>query len=265
MQTFQRKPKILISNDDGMHAKGIEALIKVLRPLGDVTVAVPDGPRSGASASITSAQPIFPTKMIQEEGYAYYRIPGTPADCVKLALNLFYKEHKPDLVVTGINHGRNDAICVVYSGTIGAAMEACIAGVPALAVSLNDHDEFADMQYAEKLAFDIARHMLQTPPPPYTMLSLNVPKGAPKGLKVCPQAITHFVEEYTATSNGRGKTVYWMTGYMEKSVSATDTDFDFLNDGFATLTPLMLDLTNYQYLDTLKKEVEPIAKENNPL
>lgn len=247
-------PKILISNDDGIHARGIEALIEALRPLGHITVVAPDAPRSGASSSITSAHPLVAIKMIDEPGLAYYRTAGTPADCVKLALNLLFPQEKPDLVVTGINHGRNDAICVFYSGTIGAALEGCIAGIPSLAVSVNDHGEDAEMKYAAELAQKIAKHILQKGLPKHTMLNLNVPTGQPKGLKVCPQGITHFVEEYTPADNGRGKIVYWMTGYQQQSFPQKDIDFDFLNAGYATLTPLHLDLTDHQFL----KEIQDI-------
>lgn len=253
-------PKILISNDDGIHAKGMNMLIDALRPFADITVVAPDGPRSGASSSITTQVPLEPIKMREEPGLSYYRTMGTPADCVKLALNLLFQKEKPTLVVTGINHGRNDGICVIYSGTIGAAQEACIAGVPALAVSLNNHDAEADMTYAIEYACRIVRHILEEgwTLPPYAMLSLNIPNQKPKGLKVCPQAVTHFVEEYAARDNGRGKTVYWMTGYQEKSLPTRDTDFDYLSQGYATLTPLQLDLTHYELLDPISKEFAPL-------
>lgn len=251
-------PQILISNDDGIHAKGMDALINALRPLGHITVVAPDGPRSGASSAITSATPLNAIKMKEEPGLTYYRMTATPADCVKYALNLIYVDEKPDLVVTGINHGRNDAICVFYSGTIGSAREACIAGIPALAVSLCDHEPDADMSYAAAYAYPIAKHLLHYRLPDYTMLSLNLPKGQPKGLKVCPQGITHFVEEYTGRDNGRGKTVYWMTGYQQKSNDEQNTDFDYLAEGYATLTPLKLDLTNRDLLKEIDGEFTPL-------
>lgn len=249
---------ILISNDDGIHATGMATLIEILKPLGHITVVAPDGPRSGASSSITSAIPLVATKMKDEPGLTYYRMTATPADCIKYALNLIFVEDKPDLVVTGINHGRNDAICVFYSGTIGAALEACIAGIPALAISLNDHDADADMSYAADFAYPIAKHLLQYKLPKHTMLSLNLPTHKPKGLKVCPQGITHFVDEYTPSDNGRGKTVYWMTGYQQKSNHEEHTDFDNLNEGYATLTPLKLDLTNRELLKEIQTEFSPL-------
>lgn len=260
MEASKFRPTILISNDDGLYAKGLEALVAALRPLGNIVVVVPDGPRSGASGSITSTFPLSPKKVYAEEGLEYYKTAGTPVDCVKLALNVLFRERNPQLVVTGINHGRNDAICVIYSGTIGAAQEACIAGLPALAVSLNDFEEDADMTFASDLAYRIAGYMLDYNPPRYTMLSLNVPKGTPRGLKVCPQAITHFVDEYREADNGRGNKVYWMTGYQVKSVDSEGTDFDFLNEGFATLSPLKLDLTDHDYLSTLSQNIVNLGK-----
>lgn len=251
-------PKILISNDDGIHANGLRVLIDALRPLGHITVAAPDSPRSGASSSITSAFPLRPVKMREEPGLVYYRIGGTPADCVKIALNVLFKDEQPDLVVTGINHGRNDGICVIYSGTVGAAIEACIAGIPAIAVSLNNHDEEAFMGDAADYAVPIAEHVLKHGLPTHTMLNLNVPNVKPKGLKVCRQAICRFINEYAATSDGRDKTVYWMTGCQEKTIEDEGTDFDFLNEGYATLTPLTIDLTDYSYIKVLETEMEPL-------
>ena len=227
------RPHILISNDDGIHAPGIAALSTMLRTIGDVTVVAPEGARSGASSQITSSLPLKLTKMEEEEGYRVYRCTGTPADCVKLALNvLFSKECRPDLVVTGINHGRNDGICVVYSGTVGAALEGCIAGIPSLAVSVNDHGDDAEMRYAVAYTNTLVRWMLSNKIPTHTMLSLNLPSTAPLG-------------------NGSGGRVYWMVGSQVKTEDEPNTDWDLLEEGYATLTPIRIDMTDRNFLPQL--------------
>ena len=252
-------PHILVSNDDGIHAPGLAALIEALSPLGIVTAVAPDGPRSGASSSITSLVPLTIKQVNEGQNFSLYSTTGTPADCIKLALNVLFSEKLPDLVVTGINHGRNDGVCVLYSGTIGAALEATIAGIPALAVSVNDHGEDANMRFAAGYAHAIAEQMLHSHTPLHTMLSLNLPKEEPKGLKVCKQAVGKFVNEYSQSENGRGKKVYWMVGHQVKTVEDEATDLDFLQDGFATLTPIQIDLTNHGYLNELRTNMEHIA------
>ncbi len=249
---MNKKIKILISNDDGVHAPGISALANALKPLGEIVVVAPDGPRSGASAQITSQVPLRLTKMKEEVGCTWYRSTGTPADCVKLALNIIYKEEKPDLVVTGINHGRNDGICVIYSGTIGAAMEGCIAGIPSLAVSVNDHGDNAEMSYATAYTPKVARWMLQNPIPKETLLSLNLPKHQPKGLEVCPQAVGRFVNEFVESENAKGQKVYWLSGNQIKTKEEPNTDWDLLETGYATLTPIRIDMTDRSFLEELR-------------
>lgn len=255
-----KRPHILISNDDGINAVGIHALVKKLIPLADITVVAPDGPRSGASTAITSSNALRLSKVHEESGLTMYKLNGMPADCVKVALHVLFPNEKPDLVVTGINHGRNDAICVFYSGTLGSAREASIAGLPALAISLNNHDENADMAQAAELAYPIVEHMLSHSLPLHTLLSLNVPNTKVKGLRLCPQGVCKFVNEYEQRTDAQDRPVYWMAGYMEKTEPQEGTDFDYLNEGYATLTPMHLDLTDYTYLDTMKGEMANLVK-----
>lgn len=243
--------RILISNDDGIHANGMACLTSALRSFADVTVVAPDGPRSGSSSAITSQYPLRLVCMHEEEHFHYYRTQGTPADCVKLALNVLFKDKAPDLIVAGINHGRNDGICVLYSGTVGAALEGCIAGIPSLALSLNDHSEEADLTHATGIGVQIVQWMLEHSIPRHTMLSVNIPQGKPQGLKVCRQAVGRFVEEYRPSLNGRGHEVFWMTGHQVKTIEDNETDFDWLEQGYATLTPLQIDLTDYTTLNAL--------------
>ncbi len=258
--TTKKTIDILVSNDDGIFAKGINVLVKKLAPLGHITVVAPDTARSGASSAITSTLPLRPIKVRENESETWYSVAGTPADCVKIGLNVIFAEKgkSPDLVITGINHGRNDGICVFYSGTVGAALEGCIAGLPSLAVSLNNHDPLADMTCAAEYGYKIAEKMLSMDIPKHTMLNLNIPNGEPKGLKICRQAVTKFVDEYAVSTNASGDNVYWMQGHQEKTLKAEepDNDFDYLNDGYAVLTPLTLELTDYHYLAQLKKDID---------
>ncbi len=244
--------EILVSNDDGFRAQGIRELTEALRPLGNVTVVAPDGPRSGASAAITSTLPIKLKLRHREEGVTIYSCTGTPADCVKLALNTIFKERKPDLLVTGVNHGNNAGICVIYSGTVGAAMEGCVSDVPSLAVSLDDHSEICDMSHATAYAARVSRMILQNGLPHDTMLSMNVPQGKPLGLRVCMVTDGRFVDEFMASEDARGNAVYWMTG-RQINKGTVEGDLELMRAGYVTLSPIKLNMTSRRYLPELER------------
>ena len=243
---------ILISNDDGFRAAGIQELAEAMLPYGDVTIVAPDGPRSGFSGAITTTQPLRLKHRHTTDSLEVYSCEGTPVDCVKLALNTIFADTRPDLVLSGINHGSNEGICVSYSGTLGAAREGCIYGIPSLAVSLDDtawHPDFTDsIDYTKK----VVELMQQTKLPHQTMLSLNVPKDKPKGLKICPMTVGRFVEEFVNSQDGRGKEIHWMTGYQIPTDEADRGDWHYLREGWATLTPLQLDTTNHSYITELR-------------
>ena len=243
---------ILISNDDGFRAAGIQELAEAMLPYGDVTIVAPDGPRSGFSGAITTTQPLRLKHRHTTGSLEVYSCEGTPVDCVKLALNTIFADTRPDLVLSGINHGSNEGICVSYSGTLGAAREGCIYGIPSLAVSLDDtawHPDFTDsIDYTKK----VVELMQQTKLPHQTMLSLNVPKDKPKGLKICPMTVGRFVEEFVNSQDGRGKEIHWMTGYQIPTDEADRGDWPYLREGWATLTPLQLDTTNHSYISELR-------------
>jgi hypothetical protein len=243
---------ILISNDDGFRAAGIQELAEAMLPYGDVTIVAPDGPRSGFSGAITTTQPLRLKHRHTTGSLKVYSCEGTPVDCVKLALNTIFADTRPDLVLSGINHGSNEGICVSYSGTLGAAREGCIYGIPSLAVSLDDtawHPDFTDsIDYTKK----VVELMQQTKLPHQTMLSLNVPKDKPKGLKICPMTVGRFVEEFVNSQDGRGKEIHWMTGYQIPTDEADRGDWHYLREGWATLTPLQLDTTNHSYISELR-------------
>ena len=246
---------ILISNDAGFRAAGIQELAEAMLPYGDVTIVAPDGPRSGFSGAITTTQPLRLKHRHTTGSLEVYSCEGTPVDCVKLALNTIFADTRPDLVLSGINHGSNEGICVSYSGTLGAAREGCIYGIPSLAVSLDDtawHPDFTDsIDYTKK----VVELMQQTKLPHQTMLSLNVPKDKPKGLKICPMTVGRFVEEFVNSQDGRGKEIHWMTGYQIPTDEADRGDWHYLREGWATLTPLQLDTTNHSYISELRSLV----------
>lgn len=247
----------LLSNDDGFRAAGIQELAQALLPFGQVTIVAPDGPRSGFSGAITTTSPLRLKHRHSEGALAVYSCEGTPVDCVKLALNTLFADERPDLIISGINHGSNEGICVSYSGTIGAAREGCIYGLPALAVSLDDtawHPDFSESIAYTLQVVRLFQQGLQLPP--QTLLSLNVPKGQAKGLKVCPMTVGRFVEEFVHSQDGKGKAIHWLTGHQIPFEGEERGDWHDLRDGWATLTPLQLDVTNHSWLGQLAEALE---------
>lgn len=246
---MNKHPHLLLCNDDGFRAPGIQQLARRLMGLGRVTIIAPDGPRSGYSSAISTTEPLRFKPRHHEEDLDIYSVVGTPADCVKLALGTMFKDEPPTLVVSGVNHGSNEGICVHYSGTLGAAREAVICGVPALATSLDDTAELPDFADALDYTERIVRWMLEHPLPKGQVLSLNIPKRKPLGLKVCRQGVSRFTDEWMESSNARKQTIYWMQGRQALPTEGLgDTDIELLQAGYVTLTPLTLDQTDYQAL-----------------
>ena len=246
------RPLILITNDDGFRAKGIRELIKALKDLGELVVMAPDGPRSGMSSAITSLVPIKYKVEWGEPGVTVYSCTGTPVDCVKLAINEVL-DREPDLLVSGINHGGNMAICVNYSGTMGAAAEGCIFGVPSLGVSLLDHRADADFTECCRLGRLTAEKILEKGLPHGTYLNLNVPTDIPvKGLRICRQADGRWVKEFKRGEDASGQTVFWLTGYFRNDDQHDDNDDKLLNEGYASLVPCKIDITDYAFMQELQ-------------
>lgn len=246
------RPLILITNDDGIQAKGIKELIVCLRDLGDLIVFAPDGPRSGMSSAITSEVPISYKLVKEEKGLVQYSCSGTPVDCVKLSINQVL-DRKPDLLVSGINHGTNMAICVHYSGTMGAAIEGCVLDIPSIGVSLTDHDADADFTESCRFARKLARKVLKEGLPKGTYLNLNVPNiSKVKGLKVCKQADGRWVKEFLPIKNPGGKEVYWLTGEFQNYMPVhKDDDTQALDNGYASLVPCKIDVTDYSFMSRI--------------
>jgi 5'-nucleotidase len=250
------KPLILITNDDGVTAKGLKALVACLKGMGEVVVCAPDGPRSGMSGAITSVMPVIPALLEKEEGVTVYSCTGTPVDCVKLAVNNIL-ERTPDLVVSGINHGGNMAVCVHYSGTIGATVEGCILGIPSIGVSLEGYDLHADFSESCRFARQVAGSVLKEGLPKGTYLNLNIPNlPKVKGIKVCRQADSRFINEYMRSENAFGEPVYWMTGSLFNIPPIyPDNDTLALDNGYASLVPCKIDVTDYDYMEKLKSNL----------
>ncbi|MDR3268047.1 MAG: 5'/3'-nucleotidase SurE [Tannerella sp.] len=244
---------ILITNDDGVAAEGMIELSKSLKGLGDLVVFAPDGPRSGMSSAITSTMPVTYTLLRREEGLTVYSCTGTPVDCVKLAINEVL-HRKPDLLVSGINHGGNQAICVHYSGTMGAVIEGCVFSVPSLGVSLADYTPGADFSEACRLGRRVAGQVLKHGLPQGTYLNLNVPNVSPvKGIAVCRQASGRWVNEFYRTQGPDGKPHYWLTGeFVNRGPVYPDSDTQRLSEGYASLVPGLIDVTDYAFMETLK-------------
>lgn len=249
----KERPLILITNDDGVLAKGINELIGCLRDLGDIVVFAPDGPRSGMASAITSLIPIKYNLLKKEDGLTVYSCTGTPVDCIKLSINEIL-DRKPDLLVSGINHGGNMAICVNYSGTMGAAAEGCIFDVPSIGVSLLDHAADADFSESCRLARMLARRVLKEGLPHGTYLNLNIPKTSHVlGLKICRQADGRWIKEFKRSEDASGNPVFWLTGEFKSNQPIhQDNDMLALNSGYATLVPCKIDVTDYDFISTLK-------------
>ncbi|WP_343668518.1 5'/3'-nucleotidase SurE [Chitinophaga sp.] len=249
---------ILVTNDDGVTAPGIKALIEAVRPLGKVVVVAPDSPQSGKGHAITIGVPLRLDAVDIFEGIEAWQCSGTPVDCVKLARDKIL-HGLPDLCVSGINHGANHSINVIYSGTMSAAMEAAIEGVPSVGFSYLDYSFDADFSLCREVAHSVAKQMLETNLPGGTLFNVNVPvvtKAEFRGVKVCRQADAKYVETFDERRDPRGKKYYWLTGEFTNRDNGEDTDVWALANNYASLVPVQFDLTDYK----MKKELEKIWK-----
>ena len=252
----EHKPVILITNDDGITAPGIHALVEAVRELGQVIVVAPDSPQSGMGHAITIGDPLRLNKVAVFDGIDSWQCSGTPADCVKLARDKIL-HRKPDLCLSGINHGANHSINVIYSGTMSAAMEAAIEGVPSIGFSLLDYRFDADFTVAKTVVHDLAKRMLAGGMPPHILLNVNIPNttaDAFKGMKICRQAYAKWAEEFEHRIDPRGKDYYWMTGKFINMDTGTGTDAEALKDGYASIVPIKIDFTDMIAKEWLEQE-----------
>jgi 5'-nucleotidase len=247
------KPYILVTNDDGINASGLKELIDVMQLFGEVVVIAPEVPQSGKSAAITVDSPLRASRVQDwQDGLEIYKCNGTPVDCVKLAFNQLL-DRKPDLVVSGINHGANSSISVVYSGTVGAAIEGSLHGVPSIAFSLSDYNPDADFKYAKIYSAKIFQAVLENELPQFVCLNVNIPKGKPKGIKVVRQARGKWMEEFEKRTDPHSRDYFWLSGYFHNFENgAVDSDITALDNNFVSVVPVSVDMTCYQTLELLK-------------
>lgn len=251
---MQKEKLILVTNDDGVESKGIAALIEAMEPLGRLVIAAPAESQSGMSQAITVKHPLR-VKKAQLNGFERFAINGTPTDCVKLAFNRLLPR-KPDLLVSGINHGSNSSASVLYSGTLGAAMEGAINGVPSIGFSLTSYDPEANFDATVSYARSIAAKVLEEGLPEHTCLNVNIPNvpaGEIRGLKVCRQTTGQWREEFEQRTDPAGREYYWLTGvFYNAEPEADDTDEWALKNNYVAIVPLRIDHTCYTTMEIIK-------------
>lgn len=242
------RPLILVSNDDGYKAKGINCLMRVLMEFGDVVVVAPHTGRSGKGCAITSEVPIKVWKVAAEPGLEVYACTGTPSDCVKIACHSVVSR-TPDLVVGGINHGDNSAVNAHYSGTMGVVLEGCMKGIPSIAFSLCSHDDDADFSPTYPYIRRIVGEVLQRGLPVGSCLNVNFPDSLSyAGVKVCRQAVGRWVNEWAAHNHPRGGQWWWLTGDFVVDETDPAADRVALTDNYVAITPTKIDFTDYALL-----------------
>jgi 5'-nucleotidase len=251
-----RKPVILITNDDGVTAPGIMNLVEAVKDMGKIVVVAPDKPQSGMGHAITIGQPLRLHKIHAIENIETWSCTGTPVDCVKLAVDKVLNR-KPDLCLSGINHGANHSINVIYSGTMSAAVEAAIESIPSAGFSLLDYSIDADFTGARKFVRIIVEKMLTTQLDKHTVLNVNIPSVAPellKGFKICRQAYAKYEEDFIERNDPHGRHYYWLTGEFVNFDKGKDTDVWALENNYVSVVPVQYDLTNY----ALKSKIEKL-------
>jgi len=249
------RPTILITNDDGIHANGLRYLISVMKKFGDVTVVASKFSMSGTGHAITVRSPLRLKKITEEDGYREYQCNGTPVDCMKLGEQIVLKK-KPDLLVSGINHGSNASVNVVYSGTMAAVIEGCIAGIPSIGFSLLDYNNDADFSACGNVIDEIVKNVLENGIKDGTCLNVNIPAVPAheiKGIKICRQSKAKWVEEFDERKDPRDQDYFWLTGYFQKLDVEPDTDQWALDHNYVSVVPIQYDLTAYHELANLKK------------
>lgn len=250
------KPLILVTNDDGITAPGIRHLIQAMNELGDVVVVAPNSPQSGMGHAVTVNNTLFVEPVTIDEGLQIeYSCSGTPVDCVKLAVNELLNK-KPDLCVSGINHGSNSSINVIYSGTMSAAVEGGVEGIPSIGFSLQNHSWNAEFKHLLPHIKKITQQVLDNGLPKGVVLNVNMPVSKDKtfsGIKVCRQAHAHWEEEFDKRINPHGREYYWLTGKFVNKDKGEDTDEWALKNNYISIVPVQFDLTAHHFLDDLNQ------------
>jgi len=246
------KPLILITNDDGADAPGIMVLSRLMMQIGEVVEVAPDGPRSAQSNALTVTHPIRFKKIEEKEGLTRYSCTGTPTDCIKLALNEIV-ERQPDLIVSGINHGSNAAINVIYSGTMGAVLEGCENGILSIGFSIDNHSIEADFSKFEQYVLKISKETLKNGLPHGVCLNVNAPKGKIAGIKVARQCDGRWTKEFAKRTDPQGRAYFWLTGNFENHEPENEeTDEWALSKGYVSIVPTKIDMTAYDAMTAIR-------------
>lgn len=258
MAERKKEPVILVTNDDGITAPGIKNLVEAVKGLGKIVVVAPDKPQSGMGHAITIGVPLRLHKVtfFNDPEIEAYQCTGTPVDCVKLAVDKVLGS-KPDICISGINHGANHSINVIYSGTMSAAVEAAIESIPSIGFSLLDYSIDADFSAARKYARLIVEQMLRSTPQKHTVLNVNIPIAKPeeiKGVKICRQAYAKYEEDFLERTDPHGRKYYWLTGEFVNFDEGTDTDVWALANNYISVVPVQFDLTHYKLKEQLEKD-----------
>ena len=247
--------RILITNDDGVKSRGIGVLIDMMRSYGDITVVAPFEAQSGMSAALTIGKPLRLTELKIEDGLKIYACSGTPADCVKMAISQLFPEKLPDLLVSGINHGSNASIASLYSGTLGAASEGTVYGIPSIGFSLCSHDANADFEASAYFGKIILDRYLKNPALPDIFLNINIP-NIPKedivGIVFAHQGKGQWIKEFERRKDPYGFDYYWMTGeFFNQEPENENSDHNLLHRNYITIVPHRIDTTDYEEINRL--------------
>jgi 5'-nucleotidase len=250
-----KKPLILISNDDGITSLGIRTLVEVMSEIGEVVVVAPNSPQSGMGHAITVGDTLRLDKSYIFSDIQAYECSGTPADCVKIAKHHVLKDRKPDLVVSGINHGSNASVNVLYSGTMSAAIEGAIENLPSIGFSLCDYAHNADFSHIRKWIKKITLEALEKGIPQHVALNVNFPaisQGEIKGIKVCRQAKARWQENFDVRKDPYGRDYFWLIGDFVNEDKGNETDVEALKDGYISIVPCQFDMTSYDSITALQ-------------
>lgn len=246
------KPLLLVTNDDGIHARGIRALIEAVKDIGQVVVVAPDAPQSSTGHAVTMTHPLRLKKIHRNNGMEEYACNGKPVDCVKMAEQLVLGS-KPDLIVSGINHGANCSVNALYSGTMAAAREGTIMGIPSIGFSLFSMKEDVEFPGYYPYVQTICNEVLRKGLPDGVSLNVNIPMlpaSDIKGIKICRQAKARWIEEFDRRNDPNGGAYYWLTGRFQLQDDGTDTDVWALKQGYISVVPTLIDMTAHDHLNT---------------
>jgi 5'-nucleotidase len=257
---FMKKPLILITNDDSIIAPGIRKLIDTVKDMGRILVMAPNKSQSGQGHALTVEDPVRLFLHQSTDDYTEYACSGTPADCVKMACQQILKQ-KPDLILSGVNHGSNASVNAIYSGTMAAVIEGCMMGIPAVGFSLNAHEWEADMSHIETYIRQIAENVLLEGLPKHVCLNVNFPAKSDEPIRViriCNQGLGEWHEDFEERTDPQGRNYYWIKGFYKYTDSRPDTDIMALRENYVSVVPTMFDWTAKQFVELFKKRFQHV-------